>query len=211
MTDHLVKSRHRVALASLLATLLLGASIASAQPQNPATAVQPGNYILEKTHAKLGWATSHFGFSTYSGRFDAFDAQLSLDPREPSRSSFVMTIDLDSVDSDNAKLDAHLKAPDFFDTARFPVATFRSTSVRPTGATSADVTGNLTLHGVTKPVTLAVTFNAAGQNPVSKAYTVGFSAEGSVKRTDFGITTFAPAVGEIVKLTFSGEFNPAPN
>jgi polyisoprenoid-binding protein YceI len=213
MNSRLSKSITGLAVGSLCVALAVGAPASEAQSQAQAQAAAPavraGSYKLEKTHAKLSWATSHFGFSTYSGRFDSFDARLTLDPRQPARSSLLVTIDLNSVDSDSEKLDAHLKKPDFFDTAKFPTATFRSTSVRQTGATTAQVVGDLTLHGVTKPVTLAVTFNAAGENPVSKAYTVGFSAEGTVKRSEFGISTYAPAIGDDVKLSFSGELNPA--
>lgn len=200
----------RIHLPALFATgMLLLATPLGAQNAPAAGDVRAGTYVLEKTHAKLNWAVSHFGFSTYSGEFTKFDARLTLDPKSPEKSAFNATVDMASVETNDDKLDEHLRAPDFFDTAKFPTATYRSTRVERTGATTARVTGNLTLHGVTKPVTLNVTFNRAGDNPVSKAYVAGFSATGTIKRTDFGISTFAPAVGEDVTLTFSGEFNPA--
>jgi polyisoprenoid-binding protein YceI len=198
-----------VALAGLV---LLGASAQAGQapvaPQ-PAPEVRAGAYKLDKSHAKILWSTSHFGFSTYHGEFTNFDAQLTLDPDRPERSRLMVDVDTRSVSTNDPALDKHLNAPDFFNTAKFPGATFRSTAVRRTGPATASVTGDLTMLGVTRPVTLAVTFNKAGENPVSKAYTAGFSAEGVIKRTEFGMNTYAPAIGEEVKLTISGEFNPA--
>jgi polyisoprenoid-binding protein YceI len=94
---------------------------------------------------------------------------------------------------------------DFFDAAKFPNATFTSTKVTASG-TSATVVGNLTLKGVTKPVTLAVKFTGAGANPMSKAVTVGFSATGTIKRSDFGINYGVPAVGDQVDLVLTGAF-----
>jgi polyisoprenoid-binding protein YceI len=121
-----------------------------------------------------------------------------------------VTIDTRSIETNNDALDTHLRSAEFFDAARFPEATFVSTRVAPTGPRSADVTGNLTLKGVTKPVTLAVTFNGAGINPASQAYVAGFSARTTIRRTDFGVSAYAPAVGDTVALTIEGEFNPAP-
>ena len=89
-----------------------------------------------------------------------------------------------------------------------PTATFRSTRVEPTATSRARVIGDFTLLGVTKPLVLDVTFNGAGVHPVSKAYTIGFSAEGAIRRSDFGMNFLVPAVGDEVRLTISGEFNP---
>ena len=197
---------------ALAGLALLGASAQAGQapvPSQPAPEVRAGAYTLDKSHAKILWSTSHFGFSTYHGEFTKFDAQLTLDPARPERSRLVVDVDTRSISTNDPALDKHLNAPDFFNTAKFPGATFRSTAVRRTGPAAASVTGDLTLLGVTRPVTLDVTFNKAGENPVSKAYTAGFSAEGVIRRTEFGMSTYAPAIGDQVKLTISGEFNPA--
>ena len=182
---------------------------ADAQPSaNSQTVELPegGSYILEKTHARLTWSTTHFGFSEYPGGFDVIDAYLTLNPTQPERSTLRMTIDMDSVDSNSEALDTHLRSADFFDTANHPQAEFQSTSVEQTGPTTATITGALTLHGVTKPIELQARFNRAGINPVSELYTVGFTASGTVTRTQFGIDTYAPAVGDDVAINFSGEF-----
>ena len=196
----------------ILAAALIAASIATAHAtQQPAPAaaaesVQSGTYALDKSHAKIVWGVSHLGFSTYYGEFTDFDAKLVLDAQRPENSKLNVTIDLNSVDTHNDALDTHLKSPDFFDTAKHATATFASTNVQRTGPTTANVTGNLTLHGVTKPVTLAVTLNKAAEQPMTKAYTAGFSAEAVIDRTAFGMTTYAPALGSEVKLIISGEF-----
>lgn len=197
-----------------LVAAAITASIASAQasqqagpaPAAVAEAVQGGTYALDKSHAKIVWGVSHLGFSTYYGEFSDFDAQLVLDSQRPENSKLNVTVDLNSVDTHNDALDTHLKTPDFFDTAKHATATFASTTVQRTGPTTANVTGNLTLHGVTKPIALAVTLNKAAEQPMTKAYTAGFSAEAVIDRTAFGMTTYAPALGSEVKLIISGEF-----
>ncbi len=168
-----------------------------------------GSYEIEPTHSRLNWATSHFGYSTYTGGFDKADAQLTLDSANPENSKLVMTIDVSSVDSNSEALDEHLLSADFFDATLYPTALFRSTKVIHTSPATATIEGSLTLHGVTRIVSFDVQFNKADVNPVSKTYTVGFTATGIVKRTDFGIDTYAPAIGDDVALTFNGEFVPA--
>ncbi len=170
--------------------------------------VRAGAYTLDKAHAKIIWSASHFGFSTYYGEFTDFDAKLNLDPARPANSKLSVTVNTASVNGHNEALETHLKSADFFDVAKHPTATFVSTRVTPTSATTADVTGNFTLLGVTKPLTLKVTFNKAGDN-MAKVYTAGFSAEGTVKRSDYGMTYAVPGVSDEVKLTISGEFNQA--
>ncbi|QPQ54897.1 YceI family protein [Allosphingosinicella flava] len=199
---------------TLIAFAALAATVATAQAtQQPAPtpaaaeAVKGGAYALDKSHAKIVWGVSHLGFSTYYGEFTDFDAQLTLDAAKPENSKLTVTIDLNSVDTHNEKLDAHLKNPDFFDVAKYPAATFASTRVQRTGPTTAEVTGDLTLHGMTKPVTLFVTLNKAAPGPMTQVYTAGFSAEATIDRTQFGMTTYAPALGKDVKLLISGEFN----
>lgn len=205
----------KIALALAAAAVAVAAPHAIAQQQpateTPAVAAQQdvrgGAYTLDKSHAKIIWSASHFGFSTYYGEFTDFDAKLNLDPANPANSKLSVTVQTDSVDGHNEALEKHLESADFFDVEKFPTATFVSTSVVPTGATTADVTGDFTLLGVTKPLTLKVTFNKAGEN-MAGTYVAGFSAEGAVKRSDFGMNYAVPGVSDEVKLTISGEFNP---
>ncbi len=107
------------------------------------------------------------------------------------------------------KLTGELKDPEWLDSAKFPKATFVSKKVTPTGKDSADIEGELTLHGVTKPLTLHAHFVGAGMNPIKKTYTVGFEAKGVVKRTDFGVSKYAPYIGDDVTLTINAAFEAA--
>lgn len=196
-----------------IAATLAAAAVTSvgfhAGAQNAAPKVEAGNYKLDKRHAKIVWNVNHMGFSIYYGEFTNFDATLTLDPAKPDASKLNVTIDVKSVSTNDADLDKHLNAADFFDTANHPTATFVSTSVQPTGATTAKVTGDFTLRGVTKPLTLDVTLLGAGPHPMSKAPVAGFSATGTIKRSDFGVKYGVPMVGDDVTLHISGEFNKA--
>lgn len=209
MTSLSYRRRARIG-AGVLAGLLMAASAsASGQTDTVPAAVKSGAYALDKSHAKLNWAVSHFGFSTYNGEFTGFDARLTLDAARPERSSLAVTIDTASVETNDDRLDEHLRSPDFLDAGKHPTATFRSTRVVPTGERTARVMGDLTLRGITKPVTMNVTLIGAGHNPATKAFTVGFAAEATIRRSQFGVTTYSPAIGEAVVLSISGEFNPA--
>jgi polyisoprenoid-binding protein YceI len=169
---------------------------------------KPGSYKVESYHTQVGFSISHFGFTNYSGLFSGATGSLQLDPAKLGTSKLDISIPVDSVTTTVSKLTDELKGDKWFDTTKFPKATFVSTQVVPT-AEGATVTGNLTLHGVTKPVVLHVRFIGAGVNPIDKAYTVGFEATGTIKRSDFGVTTYLPAVGDEVQLSIAGAFEQA--
>lgn len=192
----------------LAATGLMLAGAAQAQtPANPnPSAVQPGAYKVEPSHTRVLFTVSHMGFTNWYGDFTGASGTLTLDPKNPAAASLTVSLPVASVSTTNAKLDGELKAADWLDAARFPQAGFKSTKVTPVGTGAADVTGDLTLHGVTKPLTLHVKFNGAGINPLDKAYTAGFEARGTIKRSDFGVTKYVPLIGDTVELTLSGAF-----
>ena len=188
------------------AVLVSGAAYA-AVPGNPdPRAVQPGAYKVEPGHTRIEFSLSHMGFSTWWGDFTGASGSLVLDPARPAADQLSVTVPITSVTTTNAKLDGELREPDWLDAAKYPTATFVSTQVTPTGPGNADVMGQLTLHGVTRPVTLHVRFHGAGVNPLSKAYTVGFDAEGMIRRSDFGVMKLVPVVGDEVTLRLSGAF-----
>jgi len=191
----------------ILAFALMLATLPAFAATTDLSQLEGGQYALDKNHAKIIFSISHFGFSTYYGLFNNFDAKLAFDPKAPTKSDVEVTVDLNGIDTTNPKLDAHLKTPDFFDVAKFPTATFKTTKVEVTGATTGKITGDLTLHGVTKPVVLETSFNGGGINPMSKAIVVGFNATATIKRSDWGITTYVPMVGDEVGLIISGEFD----
>jgi len=200
-------------------TLLIAAAVAAlaapvlAQPTSipdPAAA-RAGTYAADPGHTKVTWSVNHFGFSTYVGQFSGVAATLKVDPKAVAATTLEATIQTASVGTLNAALDNHIKNPDFLDVAKFPTATFKSTSVKSTGERTADVTGDLTLHGVTKPVTFQTTFIRGGMNPVDRnTYRLGFQGKTVIKRSDFGIKTYVPAIGDEVTLQIDAEFKAQP-
>lgn len=195
-----------VAAAALATT---GAVYAQSALNTDPAAVEAGAYNLETSHARVVFATSHMGFSTWYGDFSGAKGTLSLDPKNPAASKLEVTIPVDSVSTTNTKLDDELKSADWFDAATYPTITFKSTKVTVTSPGEAKVEGDLTFHGVTKPVTLDAKFKASGTNPLSKAYTVGFEVTGALKRSDYGVKTYVPLIGDDVTLTISAPFEKA--
>jgi len=189
-----------LALVSLAAPALL------AQPGQPETArVAAGSYTVDSSHTQVAWSVSHFGFNLYNGLFAGTTGTMTLDPANPAAAQVTIQIPLDKVVTTSDGLTAHLKRADFFDTAQFPVATFKSTRVT-VRDTKATIDGDLTLHGVTKPVSLDAQFVGAGNNPMSKAATVGFEATTSIKRSDFGMNFGLPNIGDQVDLRITVAF-----
>ena len=190
------------------AALLIGSAgtvRAQTASHEPAT-IKAGSYAVEPGHTQVGFTLLHLGFSYYSGVFSNVSGTLRLDPSRPSASKLEVSIPIDSVSTTSAKLDGELKGLEWFDAARYPVATFTSTRVTPMGKDAARVDGTLTLHGVSEPETLTVHFVGAGVNPLDKKYTVGFEAVGTVKRSQFGVRTYVPLVGDDVRLSIAGAF-----
>lgn len=177
--------------------------------QSPAAA-KSGTYALDPAHAKVLFSVRHLGFSTYYGAFPKLEGTLVLDAANPARSKVDITIDVAAVDTSDAELDKHLRSADFLDTGNAPKATFRSRQVEMTGERTARITGDLTLRNVTRPVVLEATFNQAGPNPISKAYSIGFDAETVIRRSEWGVSAYVPAVGDEVTLRIGAEFKLQP-
>ena len=226
-----VKRTNRVRLPILAAALLVAtlglhtglspAAESAGPPAMPPLVAPPaGAYKLDKSHASLVLRASHMGFSTYTTRFSRFDASLTFDPRNLGASQVTTTIDASSFEMDAAPqmcLDI-MKGPQMLDTARFPQIVFKSEKIRMTGAKSMEISGTLTLHGVTRPTVLAATYNGgyAGMPNMDPHARVGFSAHGSFKRSDFGITYGVPApgttvgVGDLIDFSIEAEFTGPP-
>ncbi len=201
--------RLRTIILFLLAVLPAGPAYAdplSVPANKNPSAVHAGAYAIEPVHTRVLFAVSHMGFTTWYGDFTRASGSLTLDPKHPAAARLEIELPIASVSTTNARLDSELKGSDWFDAAHFPVARFVSTKVVPHGARRADVTGDLTLHGVTRPVTLHVTFNGAGVNPLDKMYTAGFEARGVIHRSAFGVTKYVPLVGDNVDLIISAAF-----
>jgi polyisoprenoid-binding protein YceI len=165
-------------------------------------------YKLDPNHTAITWHINHFGFSNPSGKFMNVDGTLTLDEANPASSKVTLTVPVDKIDSGVPLLDEHLKSDKFFDVAKFPTATFTSDKVDLLSKDTAMVHGNLTLHGVTKPVDLKVKLNKIAMNMMNKK-TAGFSATGTLKRSDFGMSTYVPNLGDDITLDIESEANLA--
>ena len=167
----------------------------------------PETYQLEKTHVDLLFAINHAGFSQKHGSFRQLDATLVYDAQKPEDSHVKVTVKTDSLDTGFADRDRDVKGPQFLDAAKYPEMTFTSTKITRRDDKTLEVQGDLTLHGVTRPIVLAAHLNQLGPNPFDKRPTVGFSATGSLRRSDFGIGMFIPVIGDEVTITIDAEFN----
>ena len=177
--------------------LLLAASL-------PLAAHAADSYTADPPHTFALFSVSHFGFSTMHGRFDKSSGKVTLD-RAAKNGTVDIAIEAASVSTGFAKRDEHLKSPDFFNAAEFPTIAYKSSSIKFNGDTPASVEGKLTLLGVTKPVTLTIDAFKCGANPMNKKEECGAAASAQIKRSDFGMKTFLPGVGDYIKLEFEIE------
>jgi len=195
-----------LASAALTAGLLIAGQGCAQMASSDPAAAQAGAYHVEPFHTRVQFTVTHFGFTRYWGDVTGVSGALSLDPKAPAASKVSVSIPVASISTTNARLDGELKSDMFLDGTKYPTITFTSTSVTPTGANTATIVGDLTLHGVTHPVTLNAKFNAAGTNPMSKAVTIGFDADGHFNRSDFGVKTYVPMVSDNVDIRISAAF-----
>jgi polyisoprenoid-binding protein YceI len=160
--------------------------------------VEAGTYKVDSNHSMVGWKLDHFGFNDYFGIFGDVAGTITVDPANPTASTVDVTIPIASVVVPSSGLRDHLlragqngNAPDFFGPDPAP-ARFVSTSIEATGGTSANITGDLTINGVTKPVVIAAEFAGAGANPMSRVATIGFHGNAVIKRSDFNVSFGIP-------------------
>lgn len=171
---------------SLLASVFAVAAIpafADDVSTNPLSAPK-GKYKVDPNHTSVLFCIRHNGISDYCGRFNGVSGSLSFNGSQPEKSTLSVDIDVNSLDTPSDKLDGELKAS-FFETAKFPTATFKSTAIKVTGKNEGEITGDLTLHGVTKPVTLKTTFGGGKVHAFANTYVIGFSASAKIKHADF--------------------------
>lgn len=223
--------RHRYLLLPLAAAIALAACAqqepaAPAQPAAPATeaAAAPasealaetaptaepiagvsGTYILDPKHTDVIAQWSHFGFSNPVAHFGDVSGQIVYNAENVGASSVEVTLPLSGLNSHVGDFDDHLRSADFFDAAKFPNATFKSTAVESAGTNKLKVTGDLTIKDITKPVVLDVTINKFGEQPMAKRAAAGFDAVAKIKRSDFGVGAYAPNVSDDVELRITTE------
>lgn len=185
------------ALKYLAFASLLGAAM-SAQ----AAAV---TYKLDPGHTMVLFSWNHFGYSNPTADFGLGEGTLVFDEQQPAKSSVDVTLPLAQLDTHVPALDKHLKEADFFNADKYPTVNFKSTQVQPLGGNKFKVTGNLTVHGVTKPVVLDATLNKVGPHPMSKAQSIGFDATASINRSDFGVGAYVPNVSDEITIRITTE------
>lgn len=187
-------------LRTRLSALVLagGLAVTAAAPASANT------FTIDTSHSNIVFLVSHLGYARMVGQFQDWSGNFTFDESKPESASVQLTIKTESVDTDLQKRDDHLRSADFFNAVEFPEMTFASKAVEVTGKNSGKLTGDLTLLGVTKPVTLDVTFNKAATNPWG-TFAAGFSATGSLKRSDFGMTTMLGGLGDEITLIIEVE------
>jgi len=190
-----VKNFKRIAL-PLLAAATLYAPLSQAEAMH---------YQLNPEHTSVIVAWNHFGFSNPTADIPDATGNLVFDKDHPEASRVDVTLPVSKIDSHVAALTKEFKGAEYFDTAKYPTATFHSTKVVAKGDNKFDVEGNLTLKGITKPVTLHATLNKQGEHPMVKKQAIGFDATGTIKRSDFKLDKYVPAVSDEVTLTLSTE------
>ena len=169
----------------------------------------PVKYEFDKAHTQITFFVNHLGFSNSSGRFQDFDGHFMYDAANPADSSVEVAIDAASIFMGTKPWDDHLKNADFLNVEKFPKITFKSTKIDVTGEKTANITGDLTILGVTKPVVLAATLNNAGKHPMNGKDHAGFSATTTIKRSEFGMNYGLPNVGDDVSVRIEVEGSAA--
>jgi polyisoprenoid-binding protein YceI len=197
-------------LALLAALALAGSAALAAQPKAPAAItapakVQAGSYKVDPNHTQVIWSVDHFGFSRLYGMVGSMSGTLDIDPARPAASRVAIEIPLSGLTVTSPGFAKHLATADLFDVAQFPTARFVSRSVSVRG-NQATILGDLTLRGITKPLTLAARLHGTGANPMNKKQTVGFSATARLKRSDFNLGYAVPNVSDEVNLEITAAF-----
>ncbi len=170
-----------------------------------------GNFLVDKDHAQITFSADHLGFSTVHGQFRDFDADIEFDPGNIEATRVTLSIKAASVDTASEARDKSLRSKNFLNTSVYPTITFKTTKVVPTGTDTADITGDLTIIGVTQPVTMSAKLNKFGASPFDPSKTIaGFTVSGQIDRRAFGMSFAAPAVGAVIPIRIDLEMSPAP-
>jgi polyisoprenoid-binding protein YceI len=162
---------------------------------------------MDKSHAKLGFTVTHLMISEVDGNFKDFDVTITSSKDDFSDAVFELTVQMASVNTDNQRRDDHLRTPDFFEVEKYPTMTFKSTSVKKTSGNKYALAGNLTMHGVTKPVTMDMTLMGTKPHPRTQKPIAAFKVTGTLNRLDFGVgSTTTTTVGSDIEIRAVGEF-----
>lgn len=168
-------------------------------------AASAARYDIDASHTQVEFTYNHLGYSNITGRFGAVTGTFDFDPADPARSSIEVQVPLASLSTGVAKLDTHLSSADFFDAGTHPVATFKSNKVTVVADGKLKVAGDMTIHGVTRPVLFDVSINKVGEHPMRKTAAAGFDATTTIKRSEFGVGGMVPMVSDEVRLDITLE------
>jgi len=183
---------------------VVAAAIASLSAVSSPALAAPETFVIDGSHTYPLFSYSHFGYSKQLSRFNKTTGQVVLD-REAKTGAVDVTIDMKSVDTGSTAFDSHIQGEDFLDTEKFPTATFKSTKVRFEGDKPVSMDGNLTIKGITKPVTLAIESFLLMPHPMVKKDAIGANASTKIKRTEFNAGKYAPYVGDEVTINIAIE------
>lgn len=203
MLHHLIK---------IVLTLVIGIGLSSCGTlikPNVKTGIlqlEKGSYKLDQSHVAVLFKINHMGLSTFVGRFNKVDASLEFDPNNIAAAKLSAVIEVASIDANNVDLEETLRGSSWLDAKKYPQASFKTTSVSVLNQNAAIFTGELTLHGVTAPIDLTVTFNGGANNMLTGFYTLGFSATTTFSRSTFGVDYLVPAIGDQVAIEVFAEF-----
>jgi polyisoprenoid-binding protein YceI len=195
---------------NILIAAATAAALTALPPSIAPDDIQPGAYVIDTKETLVRYSTMHMGFNEFWGTFPGATGTLAIDPKAIGDAKLDVTVPIVGVETTNRELSAELFSDEFFDGEKFKTMHFVSTAVARTGPKTAKVTGNLTMHGVTREVVLNVTFVGAGPNVFNKVPTIGFHAEGVVNRSDFGLGKFVPIVSDETTITISAAFELRP-
>jgi polyisoprenoid-binding protein YceI len=195
-----------LAMMCLAGCASLASAVLAPKVDASAATLAPGDFLLDTTHAALLFRINHLGFADYAGRFDRFEASLSGDAASPAEARVEAIIDMTSLNIANPEFAAELMGPGWFDAAAHPQAIFQSRSIQLTSDTAAIITGDLTLKGVTRPVTLSARLNGSAYDPLRRADVIGFSATSEISRAAFGIDRFSGLLTDNVRIEIEAEF-----
>lgn len=195
-------------IATAIALTSCSALISAAwSPPNPNPAAAPaGAYAIEPAHTQVMFSVLHFGLTNYSGVFPDTSGTLRFDPADPARMAVDVRVKVATLRTTSTVLDGKLRGEDWLDAARFPEMRFVSTRVTRTGPNTADIAGELTLHGQTHPLLLRATYYGAAVSPFSHRMQLGFALAGTLRRSDWGVTNFVPVISDAVTLTIAAAF-----
>jgi polyisoprenoid-binding protein YceI len=170
-----------------------------------ASAALPSQWQLDDSHTRVGFSVNHLGFSTTMGRFNDVQGTVNYDIKTPNKTNMNFTIATDSIDTNWDARDKHLKTDEFFNVAKYPTMTFKSTKISFINPQQAKITGDFTMLGQTKPLTLDVTLNKIANSPLTKEPVIGFRATGNIDRAAYGMTAYAAGITTNVPIQIDGE------